>query len=94
MTIGYLYNLVYDKNVLFYQSGLNYSGSNIYRPGLISHYYAIIHNAQKGMDVYDFLAGDSDYKKSLSTNSCRMYWARLVKGKPRLYLGKLAAGRS
>lgn len=82
-TIGYLYNFVYHDNVLFYQSGLNYSAENIYRPGLVSHYFAIMHNAKAGLATYDFLAGDSTYKSSLSTNSTPMYWARLIKNHTR-----------
>jgi len=78
-TIGYLYNFIYDGNVLFYQSGLNYSDENVYRPGLISHYYAIMHNARKNINNYDFLAGDSAYKNSLSTNSTPMYWVRFIR---------------
>ncbi len=92
MTIGYLYNFIFKKHVLFYQSGLNYENANIYRPGLVAHYYAVLHNAQKGMDVYDFLAGNDDYKKSLSTDSRPMQWSRLVKGKRRLFLEQMAAG--
>jgi CelD/BcsL family acetyltransferase involved in cellulose biosynthesis len=72
--------------VLFYQSGLNYSAGNQYRPGLVSHYFAILHNAAQNMDSYDFLAGDADYKKSLGTNSLPMYWIRLIKNNSRYRL--------
>ncbi len=80
-TIGYLYNFVYQGNVLFYQCGFNYMTENVYRPGLVSHYLAIMHNAQKNMKTYDFLAGDSAYKTSLSTNSSPMYWLRYIKNR-------------
>ncbi len=86
MTIGYLYNFVYRNNVYFYQCGFNYLEENMYRPGLVSHYFAIMHNAMKNMDTYDFLAGDSPYKSSLSTNSMPMYWVRLIKGRNRFWL--------
>lgn len=82
-TIGYLYNFVYAGNVLFYQSGLNYSVENTHRPGLVSHYFAIMLNAERNMTSYDFLAGDSEYKKSLATNSTPMYWVRLIKSRRR-----------
>jgi len=88
MTIGYLYNFVYKQDVFFYQSGFNYLAENTYRPGLVSHYFAIIHNTTKNMSNYDFLAGDSAYKSSLSTNSVSMYWVRLIKGKYRFYMKK------
>jgi hypothetical protein len=92
MTIGYLYNFVYHQDILFYQSGFNYSAGNTYRPGLVSHYFAIMHNAMKNMSKYDFLAGDSPYKNSLSTNSVPMYWVRLLKGRHRFYMEKGLAG--
>jgi hypothetical protein len=79
-TIGYLYNFVYQCKVLFYQSGLNYQPGNLYRPGLVSHYYAILHNAHSDMQVYDFMAGEAGYKSSLATDSMPMYWMRLIHG--------------
>jgi CelD/BcsL family acetyltransferase involved in cellulose biosynthesis len=90
-TIGYLYNFVYAGNVLYYQSGFNYSNNNAYRPGLVSHYFAITHNAKKNLSTYDFLAGNSAYKNSLSTNSASMYWVRFVKSRWRLYFEKSLA---
>jgi hypothetical protein len=92
MTIGYLYNFVHGQDVFFYQGGFNYLAGNTYRPGLVSHYFAIMHNAMKNMSKYDFLAGDSAYKSSLSTNSIRMYWIRLIKGKSRFYMEKSLIG--
>ncbi|WP_457670719.1 GNAT family N-acetyltransferase [Thiolapillus sp.] len=79
VTIGYLYNFIHDGNVLFYQCGFNYTGSNHARPGLVSHYFAILLNAELGHGKYDFLAGESQYKKSLATNAERMIWARVKK---------------
>lgn len=79
MDIGYIYSFVYDRDILFYQSGFNYQDNNNYRPGLVSHYLAILHNTQKGMKTYDFLAGDSSYKRTLSTDSIPIYWIKLYK---------------
>lgn len=88
--IGYLYNFVYNGKVLFYQSGLSYREGNLYRPGLVSHYFAILHNARADMRVYDFMAGEAGYKSSLATDSVPMYWMRLVKGGLRLSAEKAA----
>lgn len=79
VTIGYLYNFIHQNNVLFYQCGFNYMESNHARPGLVSHYYAVLMNAERGHGIYDFLAGDSQYKKSLATNNRRMLWVILKK---------------
>lgn len=92
MTIGYLYNFVYEDRVLLYQSGFNYQvgNANTYRPGVVSHYYAIVYNASQNKLKYDFLAGDDAYKRSLSTGSEKMYWLRLVKSPYRLFLIKFS----
>jgi CelD/BcsL family acetyltransferase involved in cellulose biosynthesis len=88
ITIGILYSFVYQGDVLFYQSGFRYSTENVHRPGLVSHYLAVLHNARKGMKTYDFLAGDSAYKSSLSTDSTTMCWLRFVRNRRRLCLEK------
>lgn len=78
MTIGILYNFVYRGKIYFYQSGFNYLPGNVYRPGLVSHYRAVIRNAERGFSTYEFMAGDADYKFSLSTDSRQMYWVKLL----------------
>lgn len=80
--LGYLYNFVYQGWIYCYQSGFNYLPGNIYRPGLISDYFAILHNARLGHQAYDFMAGDSEYKRSLATDSRRMHWMRLFRSRP------------
>lgn len=77
IVLGYLYNFIYNGRVYFYQSGLNYLPGNVYRPGLVSHYYAILYNAEAGKSVYDFMAGDADYKTSMATGTEDVYWVRM-----------------
>ena len=84
--IGYIYNFIYNQNVLFYQCGFNYKPNNVYRPGMVSHYYAIMHNAQKGYLIYDFLVGAGQYKQSLSMGSQKMYWLRIQKKRRRFWI--------
>ncbi len=81
IVLGYLYSFVYNGRVYFYQSGFNYLPGNVYRPGLVSHYYAILHNAEAGKSVYDFMAGDADYKTSLATGSDDVYWIRIFRNR-------------
>jgi len=85
MVIGVLYNFIYNGRVYFYQSGLNYLPGNIYRPGMVAHYYAILHNTRAGLKYYDFLAGDAAYKISLSTDTQPVYWLRLFRNPLRYY---------
>jgi hypothetical protein len=66
--IGYIYNFIYNNEVLFYQCGFNYKEGNNYRPGIVSHYFSILLNSKLKNKKYNFLAGKSQYKKSLSTN--------------------------
>lgn len=82
--LGFLYCFLYQGNALFYQSGFGYGEGNAQRPGLVSHYLAILHNASKGFNAYDFLAGEAQYKSSLATDSAPMLWARLIRGPVRL----------
>jgi len=80
--VGYLYNLVRDGHVYFYQSGFEYTEDPKLRPGLICHYLAITHNLKIGNRIYDFLAGPQRYKQSLGAAHVKMYWFALQK--PRL----------
>jgi hypothetical protein len=73
-TIGCLYNFIFNKIVYFYQSGFIYSADNKLKPGLITHVEAILYNAKGNNVRYDFLAGYSQYKKSLATDSNELLW--------------------
>jgi CelD/BcsL family acetyltransferase involved in cellulose biosynthesis len=71
-TLGCLYNFVYQGTIYYYQSGFNYADFNDNKPGLVCHALAISFNANQGHTVYDFLAGDTQYKKSLATHKNQM----------------------
>ena len=73
-TIGYLYNFVLNGRVYAYQNGFCYDADPVLKPGYVSHFLAIQHNLARGASVYDFLAGDMRYKKSLSDQSGEMQW--------------------
>jgi hypothetical protein len=77
--IGYLYNFVQNKKIYFAQNGFSYPKNPKMKPGIISHVEAIEYNISLGNRVYDFLAGDTQYKKSLSTDSNKMQWIILQK---------------
>ncbi len=73
--IGYLYNFAYRGRVYHYQSGFNYAliGAQ-YSPGLLCHALAVEHNMTKGHAIYDFMAGDREYKRNLATGSEVLAW--------------------
>jgi CelD/BcsL family acetyltransferase involved in cellulose biosynthesis len=81
--IGYLYNFVSGGRVLNYQAGLDYAVCEKHgRPGLVAHALAVAFNAERGAQVYDFMAGANRTKESLATSQYTMDW--IVLRRPRL----------
>jgi CelD/BcsL family acetyltransferase involved in cellulose biosynthesis len=78
-TIGCLYNFVWQDAALFYQSGLLYDGDAKLKPGLLCHALAVDYDAKAGLRCYDFLGGDSRYKRALATGSRTLVWLRIQK---------------
>lgn len=73
--IGYLYNFVWRGRVSAYQSGFAYNPAQPHeKPGLVCHVAAMRHYQARGLDGYDFLAGDDRYKTSLADRSVTMHW--------------------
>ena len=73
--ISCMYNFVYRGKIYHYQSGINYTlfdGQD--SPGLVSHAMAVSLNAAAGHRVYDFMAGDQQYKRSLCTDTGELHW--------------------
>ena len=72
--IGYLYNFVHRGHVYSYQSGFHYEPDNRLKVGLVSHALAIQRYAAEGHSIYDFMAGDSQYKRSLASRQSELVW--------------------
>ena len=75
--IGYLYTFLWRGGVYGLQSGFHIESDNIKSPGYISHCLAMVFSAQRGMRSYDFLCGDSEYKKNLARPGEPLVWCRL-----------------
>lgn len=75
--IGYLYNFIWRNRVYILQTGFAISDDRRLMPGYIVHAMAIVHNRRKGMDIYDFMHGDSIYKRVLSNRSETLYWVSM-----------------
>ena len=86
--LGYLYNFVYEGHVYFYQSAFTYERPEL-SPGLLCHYLAIEHYIDRDARVYDFLAGDSRYKRSLASERYDVHWALLQRDRLRFRLERL-----
>jgi CelD/BcsL family acetyltransferase involved in cellulose biosynthesis len=81
--IGYIYNFLYRGRIYNYQTGFDYTVCERQnRPGLVSHACAIEFNAERGHAIYDFLAGDFEYKQALGTHCSAMSW--VVLQRPRM----------
>lgn len=63
--IGYLYNFLDRGRVSYYFSGFRFEDDNRLKPGLVCHALCIERHRERGMDVYDFMAGDQRYKLEL-----------------------------
>lgn len=73
-TVGLLYNFIQNGKVYYYQCGLNYQQDRHLKPGLVTHVCAIRYCLERGLDDYDFLAGDARYKRSLAKDSRPLAW--------------------
>lgn len=90
--IGYLYTLVWRGVASAYQSGFIYAVAHPHeKPGLVCHVAAMRYYQARGLDVYDFLAGEDRYKTSLAGETVVLHWVRAA---PRTTLaGLVLAGR-
>ncbi len=77
--IGWLYNLRSGGWVCNYQGGFDYAGAGPHgRPGLTCHELAIEAYRADGARVYDFLAGEDRYKRSLASAQAVLHWAEIA----------------
>ncbi len=76
-TIGFLYNFVWKGRMSAYQSGFAYGGEGQAKPGVTCHCAAIQAASDLGLDIYDFLAGNDRFKRSLANQSQPQYWLEL-----------------
>lgn len=73
--IGILYNFVHGGRMSAYQSGFAYqAGEPQAKPGLTCHHRAIQFAMDQGIEIYDFLAGEDRYKRSLADVSHQQIW--------------------
>ena len=79
--IGYIYNFVDARTVYQYQSGFCYDNDPKLKPGLVSHYLAIEHCLESDIGVYDFMAGESQHKKSLGIEGPGLEWMTLQRNR-------------
>ncbi len=92
--LGYYYHLIYRRNVYCYNGGLDYSApTKHHRPGYLMHLKAIERAIADGCGIYDFLASEAFYKKTLSTWCTRVDWIALAPSTLRNRLRRTLAER-
>jgi len=76
--IALLYGFIVDNKFDFYQSGVaEDSRETIKQPGMLAHLLTMRELSQNGIVNYDFLAGDSEYKKRLASNERELWQVSL-----------------
>ncbi len=71
--VALIYGFIAGTRFEFYQSGiLDPAASSLRSPGILAHLLTMRYLAAKGIRTYDFLAGESDYKRTLATGSCEL----------------------
>ena len=66
--VAAIYNLVWNNQVRFYQSGRKVGIPDKVRAGIVIHACAMQEAIRRGYTQYDFLAGTTRYKMQLSNN--------------------------
>jgi CelD/BcsL family acetyltransferase involved in cellulose biosynthesis len=66
ITLGHVYILTQGDRWSFYLSALNFNPDNRIKVGLVLHSLVIEQAIREGVTIYDFLAGEAQYKSSLS----------------------------
>jgi CelD/BcsL family acetyltransferase involved in cellulose biosynthesis len=85
-TVGLIYNLVHKGKVYFYQCGYNYTADRRLSPGMVSLALVIQYCLDAGFLEFDFLAGETPYKASMSTGSRPLVWATFRRPGPRVWV--------
>ncbi|MEO8296918.1 MAG: GNAT family N-acetyltransferase [Burkholderiales bacterium] len=83
--LGYFYYFCFGGRVHYYQSGIDYGVvESTDSPGLAAHALAIEHFLGQGHDLYDFMAGDYQYKRTLASGTQTLYWTTLQRASVKL----------
>ena len=96
--VAALYNIVWNRRVLVYQSGRKPDTPRDVRPGIVLHALAIRAAIEAGYQEYDFLGGEAQYKAQLSLARRPLVQVRavrpsLVEAGRRLVEGAIALSR-
>lgn len=92
MLVGYVYNLAWQRRVYYYNAGMNYGCLLRHdRPGVASLHLVIERAAADGDLVFDFLAGEQEYKRRMSTGGIAVHSVEVRRDGLRGRLERIAA---
>ena len=91
-TIGVLYNFLEDDAALNYQSGFKFEDDNQLVPGFVAHMLAAERYRSLGLQQYNLLAGEADYKRRLGKHVETLHTIVMERPTIRNHLRGLARG--
>jgi CelD/BcsL family acetyltransferase involved in cellulose biosynthesis len=80
-TVGCVYGFVERGRMFMYQTGFRAFGDKGISPGRVVQARCMQECLDRGLCAYDFLAGDWDYKRELSTSENQLVWATARRGR-------------
>ncbi len=90
VTIAVMYYQLVGKKVYFYLHGLRYEPDGKLKPGLVAHAMATEYYIAQGMDQYDYMGGDSQYKMQLARRSEDLMTVIIQRPKLQFWLEQIA----
>ncbi len=94
LTLGCDYSLIERNRVLAYQWGIAQLENKRASPGLVVGATVMQEALRRGIDEYDWLAGDAYYKRQLTTTSKELVWIRTSQGARIQAIYKLVEARN
>lgn len=82
--IGYLYNFLWNGVAHNYATGFTTIGEARIKAGMTCHVLCAEHYARAGFRLYDLMAGEARFKRSIGAEHATLYWLRAQR--PRLKL--------
>lgn len=89
VVLGLSYNLIHNRRVYFYCSGINSDAKRgKLKPGYIMHILLMSYYGKLGFEFYDFMAGESQYKRTLSSEEYKLYTLEIFRDSKMVSIGR------
>ena len=74
--MGYVYSFIWRGTAYMLQTGFAQEDDNTRRSGIVSHCLAMQYNSTHGVNTYDYMCGDAEYKRTLGAEGAPLVWGR------------------